>query len=105
MFPESVVRGPSDVMMTQWSEETRAEALELAATLRAAGLRVDVYPEMDKIGKQFKYASTRQVPFVVVLGDEERARGEVTIKDMRSGAQQAVNRQEAAAHIKKTLDG
>ncbi len=105
MFPESVVRGSSDVMITQWSEETRAEALEFAATLRAAGLRVDVYPEVDKIGKQFKYASTRQVPFVVVLGDEERARGEATIKDMRSGAQQAVNRQEAAAHIRKTLDG
>jgi histidyl-tRNA synthetase len=105
MFPESVVRGPSDVMITLWSEETMAEALELAATLRAAGLRVDVYPEVDKIGKQFKYASTRQVPFVVVLGDEERARGDVTIKDMRSGAQQAVNRQEAAAHIKKTLGG
>ena len=104
MFPESVVRGPSDVMITQWSEETMAEALALAATLRAADLRVDVYPEADKIGKQFKYASTRQIPSVVVLGDDERGRGEVTVKDMRSGAQEAVDRQQAAAHIKKILD-
>ena len=101
LFPESVVRGPSDIMITLWSEETRAEALALAATLRAAGVRVDVYPEVDKIGKQFKYASARHVPLVAVLGDDERGRGEVTVKDMRSGAQEAVDRQQAAAHIKK----
>jgi histidyl-tRNA synthetase len=91
-------------MVTLWNEETKAEALSLASTLRAAGLRVDVYPDVDKIGKQFKYASTRRVPLVAVVGDDERVRGEVTVKDMRSGAQETVDRQQAAAHIKKMLD-
>jgi histidyl-tRNA synthetase len=104
LYPESVVRGATDVMVTLWNEETKAEALSLASTLRAAGLRVDVYPDVDKIGKQFKYASTRRVPLVAVVGDDERVRGEVTVKDMRSGAQETVDRQQAAAHIKKMLD-
>ena len=39
------------------------------------------------MGKQFKYASARGIPFVAIVGDDERARGEVAIKDMRSGEQ------------------
>jgi histidyl-tRNA synthetase len=103
MFPESVVGAPSDVMVTLWNEGTCAAALALAATLRAGGLRVDVYPEADKIGKQFKYASTRHVPFVTVVGDDEQARGEVTIKDMRSGEQKSVRPDEVSVFIKRAL--
>jgi histidyl-tRNA synthetase len=105
MFPESVVRGSSDVMVTLWNNEMRSDSLALATTLRAAGLRVDVYPEPDKIGKQFKYASGRKVPFVAVVGDDERARGEVTIKDMRSSEQKSLRRSEAAVFIQKALGG
>jgi histidyl-tRNA synthetase len=105
MFPESVVRGGVDVLVTIWSHDTREESLALASELRSAGLRVDLYPEADKIGKQFKYASARQVPFVAILGDDERARGEVAVKDLRSGDQTSVSRAEAASHVKSRLDG
>ena len=83
MFPDSVEHGAVDVMITLWNDESRGDALALAADLRGAGLRVEVYPEADKLGKQFKYASSRNVPFVAVVGDDERARGEVTVKDLR----------------------
>jgi histidyl-tRNA synthetase len=99
MFPERVVRGTADVMVTLWNDASRADALTLAGELRAAGLRVDVYPEADSLGKQFKYASSRNVPFVAVVGDDERARGKVSIKDLRSGDQQTVDRREAARHV------
>jgi histidyl-tRNA synthetase len=105
MFPQAVSRGSSDVMVTLWNEQTRADALALAAGLRAEGLRVDVYPEVAKIDKQFKYASSRGVPFVTVVGDDERARGEVTVRDMRSRVQKAVGRPHAAAYIKGLLNG
>ena len=100
MFPERVVRGGLDMMVTIWSHDRREESLALAAELRNAGLRVELYPEADKLGKQFKYASARQVPFVAIVGDDERARGEVAVKDMRSGEQVAVSRADAAAFIK-----
>jgi histidyl-tRNA synthetase len=105
MFPASVVRGGVDVLVTIWSHDTREESLALASELRTAGLRVDLYPEADKIGKQFKYGSARNVPFVAILGDDERARGEVAMKDLRSGGQTSVSRAEAASYVKSRLDG
>ena len=63
----------------------------------------EVYPDADKIGKQFKYAASRAVPFVTVVGDEEAAQGLVTVKNLASGAQQRVPRGEAGATIRATL--
>ena len=67
--------------------------------LRAAGLRVDVYPDADKLGKQFKYAASRRIPYVAVVGDDEAERGEVTVKNMNTGEQQSGARSQAAALI------
>ena len=104
MFPDSVEHGAVDVMVTLWNDESRADALALAADLRRAGLRVEIYPEADKLGKQFKYASSRNMPFVAIVGDDERDRGEVAIKDLRSGTQQSVARAGAAAHVRALLN-
>jgi histidyl-tRNA synthetase len=103
MFPPALVNTPADVMVTIWDEAATADALALARALRAVGLRVDVYPEADKLGKQFKYASTRGVPFVAVAGPDERARGEVALKDMRSGEQRTMARADIAPAVRAAL--
>lgn len=103
MFPSQLVSSPADVMVSIWNEESVADSIALAQELRSAGLRVDLYPEADKLGKQFKYAAAREIPFVAVIGDDERARGEVAIKDMRSGEQRTVNREDAADTIRAGL--
>ena len=99
MFPAELVSSPADVMVTIWNEDSLAESLALATELRSQGLRVDLYPEADKMGKQFKYASSRNILFVTIVGDDERARGEVAIKDLRSGEQQSVKREAIASAI------
>jgi histidyl-tRNA synthetase len=104
MFPAAVAGGPVDIMVTIWNPTSRADALNLASELRAGGLRVDVYPEADKLGKQFKYAAARGVPLVAIVGDDERARGEVAIKDMRSGEQSTTPRQEAPRFVARVLN-
>jgi histidyl-tRNA synthetase len=104
MFPATVAGAAADIMVTLWNDEARADALRLASELRFGGLRVDVYPEADRLGKQFKYASSLNVPFVTIVGDDERARGEVAVKDMRSGQQHAVPRAEAAAFVARSLN-
>jgi histidyl-tRNA synthetase len=103
MFPPEIARGAVDVMVAIWNHETREHSLALAAELRRSGLRVDVYPEADKIGKQFKYAASRHVPFVALLGDDERGRGEVAIKDLRSGDQKSISRGEVAAFVNEHM--
>ena len=100
MFPESVAGAAVDVLVALWNEASRADALALAGELRQGGLRVDIYPEPEKLGKQFKYASAGKVPFVAIVGDDERAQGTVSIKDLRSGDQQTVRRGEAAQHVR-----
>jgi histidyl-tRNA synthetase len=103
MFPESVVSRSADVMVTLWDAGGAPAALALAATLRRGGLRVDVYPEADKLAKQLKYAASRQTPFVTVVGDVERANGTVMTKNMISGDQHAVPLGELADHIRQGL--
>jgi histidyl-tRNA synthetase len=100
MFPAELVSSPADVMITIWNEDSVSESLALASELRCQGLRVDLYPEADKTGKQFKYAASRGISFVAILGDDERARGEVAIKDLRSGEQRSLKRSEVAAAIR-----
>ncbi len=103
MFPPELVTSPADVMVSIWNEVSIADSLSLAQELRRAGLRVDVYPEADKLGKQFKYASERLIPFVVVVGDDERAQEQVSFKDMRSGEQKKVKRRNAAAALRQSI--
>jgi len=103
MFPGEIVSSPADVMVSIWNEESITDSIALAHELRRAGLRVDLYPEADKVGKQFKYASARLIPFVAVIGDEERSRGEVSIKDMRSGTQRSIKREDLAAILRGSI--
>ncbi|HEY3026060.1 MAG TPA: histidine--tRNA ligase [Pyrinomonadaceae bacterium] len=104
MFPNALISSPADVMVSIWNEESITDAIALAEELRREGLRVDLYPEADKLAKQFKYASGRGIPFVVVVGEDERARGEVAIKDMESGEQRNVKRESAVAELRRRID-
>ncbi len=106
MFPPEIAEStPADVMVAIWSEETVGESLKLAAELRSAGMRVTVYPEADKLGKQLKYADAIKVPFVCILGENEVSEGNVTVKNLSSGEQESVKRAETAKHLKQVENG
>jgi histidyl-tRNA synthetase len=92
MFPPGVRSSSADVMVTLFDRDGMADALELARDLRALGVRVELYPEPDKLGKQFKYAASRGIRFVTILGGDERAAGNVSVKDLESGEQTVVSR-------------
>lgn len=101
MFPPEIAASNSaDVMVTIWKEETVAESLKLANELRSQGLRVTVYPEADKLGKQMKYADSINVLWVCVLGESEIAEKTVTLKNMETGDQKAIGRNKIASGIR-----
>src|SRR5438874_1578637 len=102
MVPRHIESGPADVMVTVWNEDSVQEAFKLASEIRKGGLRVDAYPEADKLGRQFKYASARNVPFVTIVGDDEKTNGTVSVKNMTSGDQQTMPRADVAAYILRT---
>jgi len=103
--PQSLSRKrlSSDVMVTLWEESTIADALAIATELRGAGLTVDVYPDVGNLKKQLKYASDRKIPFVVIVGPEERQTNSVTLKDLNAGTQWQVKRSIAAAVLRDRL--
>jgi histidyl-tRNA synthetase len=101
MFPPTLTAAPADVMVTIWNAHTAPDAIRLAGELRAGGLRADLYPEPDKIGKQFKYADSRGVRFVTIVGEAESERGDVAVKNLKTGEQQVMPRAAVAAFIKR----
>jgi histidyl-tRNA synthetase len=104
MFPARLSSSPADVMVAIWNNDSVSQSIELAKELRAAGLRVDLYPEADKLGKQFKYAAALGVSFVAILGEEESAKGQVALKNMRTGEQQAVMRNDLHVHLENLVN-
>ncbi len=102
MFPPEIAASrAADVMVTIWDEDSVVNSLKLARDLRKQGLRVTVYPEADKLGKQFKYADATGIPFVCVLGDEELKAGKVKLKNMTSGEEWTLKASEVASKISK----
>jgi histidyl-tRNA synthetase len=100
MFPPELSSGSADVLVTVWNADAIGESLNLANELRRENLRVLVYPEADKLGKQFKYADSIKIPFVCVLGESELAENKVTLKNLRTGEQEIVPREQAVIKIK-----
>ena len=107
MFPESVADRNADVMVAIWEPELdwEADALALASSLRASGIRTDVYPDPEprKVSRQFKYADARRIPLVAIVGPDERARNMVNVKDLRSGQQHLCERSKLGEAIKQLL--
>ena len=110
MFPAALEQGSAaEVMVLQWSEATVADSLALARALRAPGPdgergpRVVLYPEVDKPGKQFKYAETLGVRVAALVGEDEARDGTVTLKDLQNRTQVTVPRAEAAGEIRRLL--
>ena len=79
--------------------QTPAAAIAIAQSLRAAGVRTQVYGEQKKFKQKMVYANKLGVPYIVLLGDDEIAAGKCSVKDMRSGEQVTVTPEEAAAII------
>ena len=96
LFPEEVNFSTRVLFVNLGKDEERA-SLKLLRELRSEGIPAEIYPDEAKMKKQMEYANRREVPFVVIIGSQELAEGEATIKDMRSGDQQKVAFKEVAA--------
>lgn len=93
-----------DVLVTQMDESQLPAYLALAGELRAAGIATEVVLEGGKLGKQFKYADRAGIRFAVVLGEDELAKGVVTVKDLRRGDQFEVARAELVKTLRVELE-
>jgi histidyl-tRNA synthetase len=103
MFPPSLATAPADVMVAVFDAKDAPHAIRVARTLRASGLRVLVYPDADKIGKQIKYADAQGIAYVAILGGDEIAQGTVTVKNLKAQTQTTYDQAAAGAAILEGL--
>jgi histidyl-tRNA synthetase len=95
---------PSEILITTFDDASIITSLELAAEFRAAGVSAEWYPAPDKLAKQLKYAVRVGARVAVILGPDEIAAGTVTVRDLESGEQQSVSRDEAATLAKEITE-
>ena len=93
---------PGPVVVTVFDKDRIADYQNMVATLRAANIRAELYLGNPRnLGNQLKYADKRNAPCVVIQGSDEKAKGEVTIKDLIIGAELAKLEKGREEHLQK----
>jgi histidyl-tRNA synthetase len=103
----SIVTGaeaPGPVVVLVMDRERIADYQRMVATLRAGGVRAELYLGASGMKAQMKYADRRRSPCVVIQGSDERARGEVQIKDLALGAALAAGGKDRADYLDKQAE-
>ncbi len=104
LIPAAIKTPSALILVTVFNEDTQLESLSLSEELRQAGLKVNCYPQVDKIGKQLKYGDRTGIKVAVLLGPDELANQSITLKDLTTGNQQTVARSESAKMIAQLLE-
>ncbi len=87
LFPEKVGQSV-DILIVHFNESNMAHGQKMVMKMREKGIRAELYPETVKIKKQFNYADKINVPYVLIIGDEEMNSDQYALKDMKIGTQQ-----------------
>ena len=103
MFPPSVGKTVTDVLVSVFDDELMPESLKLATVLRQNGVRTEVYFRPARLSAQIKYADNRGIPYVAILGSDEVEAGTVAIRNLATREQQNVARDAVAGWIQDEL--
>lgn len=98
LFPEETMQGVR-AMFVNFGGVEELEALRQLRTLRAAGIAAEIYPESAKMKKQFDYATKKNIPYMIFIGEDERKAGQATVKNIITGNQESVSFESIAAYF------
>lgn len=93
LFP-SAIDESSRILFANFGGLDELESLKILQILRSQGIAAEIYPSADKLKKQFDYADSRGIPFVVSITEQERNDGTMTLKNLTSGEKQIVTIEE-----------
>ena len=86
LFPDTITES-TKVLFINFGDKEAMACLQAVTRLRQAGVKAELYPDSAKMKKQMNYANRRNIPFVVLVGEEEMKSGVFTLKNMTSGEQ------------------
>ncbi len=90
LFPETVNKA-TDVLFINFGDNEALFCLKAIKVLRNNGIKAELYPDATKMRKQMTYANNREIPYVVLVGEEELASNLYTLKNMTEGTQEKVS--------------
>ncbi|MDR2120749.1 MAG: histidine--tRNA ligase [Tannerella sp.] len=93
LFPADSQR-TAQLMFVNFGEKEVTYLLPVAAQIRQAGIRTEIYPEAVRMKKQMNYADTHKIPFVALVGETEIIRNVINLKNMETGVQTQVTLKE-----------
>ncbi|MDE6513534.1 MAG: histidine--tRNA ligase [Muribaculaceae bacterium] len=99
LYPADLLTGAKVLFLNMGAAEA-AQSLKVIATLRAAGISAELYPDAAKMKKQMAYADAKSIPYVAIIGESELESGSLTLKNMASGQQQLVSPGQAVEILK-----
>ncbi len=103
MFPPNVGKTVAQVLVTVFDKTLVNASLQMANILRQGELKTEMYFEQDPLGTQLRYAGKKGIPFVVILGPDEFAAGQVTVRDLVRKEQQTVSQAEVVGLIRQWM--
>lgn len=99
LFPETVT-STSKALFLNLGQDEALYSMKAITLLRRAGIKVEMYPDNAKMGKQFQHADKRGIPYTVIVGGDEIANNQYTLKDLASGEQKKVSLEELKELLK-----
>lgn len=99
LYPKDSINA-TQLLFINFGEKETAYCLPLVTKARQAGIRTEMFPDAAKMKKQMNYANAKQIPFVVLAGENEMNEGKVTLKNMITGEQQMVSGDELVGIVK-----
>ncbi len=93
LYPKAVVN-TTQVLFINFGDQEAAYCMSKIKAVRDAGISAELYPDNVKMKKQMSYANAKQIPFVVLAGENEIRTQKVTLKVMETGEQQVVDTQQ-----------
>ena len=102
LWPKNLLE-TTQVLITQIDSSSLQDIFAIAAELRKKNIRTEVYPEAKKLKKQLEYANKQNIPFVITIGEEEKALGKFSLKDMTSGRQEILSFEALINQIQKSI--
>ncbi len=105
MYPSTVGKTVTQVLMTVFDEDLLNESLKLATQLRQGGIRTEIYHRPGKLATQMKYADTKGIPYAVILGSDELESGNAAIRDLSSREQKNVPLKKLVKEIQELIMG
>ncbi|KAA6343395.1 Histidine--tRNA ligase [termite gut metagenome] len=90
LYPKEAVNG-TKLLFINFGEKEMIYSLPLLSKVRAVGISAEMFPDAAKMKKQMSYANTKNIPFVVIAGEDEMNTGKLTLKNMVTGEQNLVN--------------